>query len=287
MKKVVFLLPVILVSILLYAQPQANKSSSTNKISISIGQKIIVENTISMESSMSPGMDITNSTTSENLLEVKNNTDNNYTLSNSLTKIKVNMSMMGQASTYDSEKKEDQDSEIGKAFAGKLNKPTDIILDINTGKAIPAKQPEKKKEVEEGNPMQGLLQMLGDNGGDDAIVAGAFELIPQGKSTGDSWIDSSIDKTMKVVRTYTLKSVTDKEAVIGLLVIMDGTNTLEMQGMEIEFSSTTKTTGEIILNIETGLVKKKTSQSEITGSFQMMGQSVPISAKANSTSTYK
>lgn len=287
MKNIVFLLPVILLSTLLSAQPQANKFSLPNKISLSIGQKIIVENTISMESSMSPGMDINNSTTSENLLEVKNNTDNNYTLSNSLTKIKVNMSMMGQATTYDSEKKEDQDSEIGKAFARKLNKPTDIILDINTGKAILAKQPEKKKEVEEGNPMQGLLQMLGDNGGDDAIVAGAFELIPQGKSTGDSWIDSTVDKTMKVVRTYTLKSVTDKEAVIGLSVIMDGTNTLEMQGMEIEFSSTTKTTGEIILNIETSLVKKKTSQSEITGSFQMMGQSVPISAKANSSSTYK
>ena len=287
MKKIVFLLPVILVSALLSAQPQASKSSLTNKISLSIGQKIIVENSISMESSMSPGMDITNSTTSENLLEVKNNTDNNYTLSSSLTKIKVNMSMMGQATTYDSEKKEDQDSEIGKAFAAKLNKPTDIILDINTGKAIPAKQPEKKKEVEEGNPMQGLLQMLGDNGGDDAIVAGAFELIPQGKNAGDIWIDSTVDKTMKAVRTYTLKSIIDKEAVIGLSVIMDGTNTIETQGMEIEFSSTTKTTGEIILNIETGLVKKKTSQSEITGSFQMMGQSVPISAKANSTSTYQ
>ena len=107
------------------------------------------------------------------------------------------------------------------------------------------------------------------------MVSGAFELIPQGKIIGDSWSDSTVEKNSKLVRTYTLKSITEKEAVIQLSAVMDATNTIEMQGMEMEFSSTTKTTGEITTDIATGLVKKKTSQADISGSFQVMGQSVP------------
>lgn len=287
MKKIASFLPVILVTTLLHAQTQVIKTVVPNKISLTIGQKITVQSSISIESSLAPGMDVTNNSTSENILEVKSSTDKNYTIGSTLTKIKVNMDMMGQATTYDSEKKEDQESEMGKAFAEKLNKPTDVILDINTGKASVEKKIEEKKNPVDGDPMQGLLKIMGDNGGDDAVVTGAFEIVPQGKNTGDNWSDSTVEKNMKVVRTYTLKSVTGKEAVIQLNMVMDAASTLSTQGMEVEFNSTTKTTGEIITDIETGLVKKKTTQADISGSFQLMGQAVPISAKANSTITYK
>ena len=287
MKKIASFLPVILVTTLLHAQTQVTKPVVPNKISLTIGQKITVQSSISIESSLAPGMDVTNNSTSENILEVKSSTDKNYTIGSTLTKIKVNMDMMGQATTYDSEKKEDQESEMGKAFAEKLNKPTDVILDINTGKASVEKKIEEKKNPVDGDPMQGLLKIMGDNGGDDAVVTGAFEIVPQGKNTGDNWSDSTVEKNMKVVRRYTLKSVTGKEAVIQLNMVMDAASTLSTQGMEVEFNSTTKTTGEIITDIETGLVKKKTTQADISGSFQLMGQAVPISAKANSTITYK
>ena len=287
MKKIASFLPVILVTTLLHAQTQVTKPVVPNKISLTVGQKITVQSSISIESSLAPGMDVTNNSTSENILEVKSSTDKNYTIGSTLTKIKVNMDMMGQATTYDSEKKEDQESEMGKAFAEKLNKPTDVILDINTGKASVEKKIEEKKNPVDGDPMQGLLKIMGDNGGDDAVVTGAFEIVPQGKNTGDNWSDSTVEKNMKVVRTYTLKSVTGKEAVIQLNMVMDAASTLSTQGMEVEFNSTTKTTGEIITDIETGLVKKKTTQADISGSFQLMGQAVPISAKANSTITYK
>ena len=286
MKNVTLILLGIFATSLLNAQTQINKPVFTKKIALSTGQKIIVENTLSVEASLSPGMDVNNSTTSENLLEVKNSTDKNYTISSSLTKMKVNMSVMGQTTSYDSDKKEDRDSDMGKALGDKLNKSTDIIMDIN-GKTSPSTKTEKKKDTEEGNPMQGVLQMLSDNGSDDVAVAGAFELIPQGMGVGDSWSDSSVAKDMKIVRTYILKSITDKEAVILLTAVMEAVNTVEMQGMSMEFNSTTKTTGEIITDIETGQVKKKTTLADINGSFQLMGQSVPISAKANSTSIYK
>ena len=286
-KKTVFTLLALVATGLIYAQ--GGKPVLTNKISLITGQKIIVENVVSIESSLSPGMDVSNNTTSENMLEVKSGTDKNYTVSSTLTKMKVNMTMMGQATTYDSEKKEDQNTDIGKAFADKLNKPTNIIIENNTGTAIsPEKKETPKKDAAKGaDPMQGLFQALGSGGSDESLVEGAFELIPQGKNIGDSWSDSTVDAKTKLTHSYTLKSITGKEAVIQLNMVLDAVNNIELQGMQMDFSSTTKTTGEILVNIETGLVRKKTTQADISGTIQLMGQSVPITGKAISTTTYQ
>ncbi len=286
MKKITLALAGLLTGMLVFSQNQATKPVFINKITVPIGQKIVAESSISMEASLSPGMDVVNKTTSQNTLEVKSSTDKNYTITSTLTKLKVDMEMMGQATNYDSEKKEDQESEVGKNFASTLNKPQDLVIDNATGRDMTEKKEETKKEPTESNPAQGLLSMFADNSSDGPVTS-AFELIPFGKNIGDNWSDSSIDKDAKVVRTYTLKSVVDKEATIQLDVVMDATHTFELQGISMEFTSTTKTTGEIITDITTALVKKRTTLSTITGHIQLMGQEVPITAKANSTITYK
>ncbi len=286
MKKISFTVLCIFAVGLMHAQTQGNKPASTGKIMLSSGQKIIVVTTLSVESSLSPGMDITNNTVSENILEVKSASDKNYTISNTLTKLKVNMEMMGQPNSYDSEKKEDQNSDIGKTFADKLNKPADVIVDNTTGVASSVKKPEQKKDIDAGDPTQGLLQMFGDNSA-DAIVSGAFELIPNGKNIGDTWADSTIEKDLKVFRNYTLKEITDTGAVIQLNTTMESVNTMEIQGMQMDMNSNTQSSSEVIVDTATSLVKKRTTQATVTGSFQVMGQSIPITAKASTISTYK
>lgn len=258
----------------------------TNKIVLNKNQKIEVLTNVSMEASLSEGMNILNKTSSVNIMDVKDSTTGFYTITNTLTKLKVDMEMMGQANNFDSEKKEDLESEIGKNFAGRLNKPQDMTINNITGKDTAVTKKEDKKEVDENNPSGGLMSMFADNSF-EATVTGAFELIPQGKKIGDSWSDSSLTKEMKVFRRFTLKSVADNEATIQLNVSIDATNTVELQGMAMEFTSNTKTSGEIITDIMTGLVKLRTTQSDINGSFQVMGQAVPVTAKASSTTTYK
>lgn len=286
MKKTCFTLLAIFAAGLMYAQTTTRKPALSSKILLSNGQKIVVNTIVSVESSLSPGMDVTNNTTSENVLEVKNTTDKNYTISNTLTKLKVNVDMMGQNTSYDSDKKEDQGTDIGKSFADKLNKPSDVIIDNATGIAAAVKKPEEKKDIDEGNPMQGLLQMFGDNG-DDAIVSGAFQLIPPGKNVGDTWYDTSTEAKLKILRSYTLKAITDSGAVIQLNATMEGANTVEIQGMQMEVNTSTQTISDLVFDVATGQVRKKTTRATVSGSFQVMGQSVPISAKANTVSTYK
>ena len=289
MKKILFLLPGIFASATLLAQPNSVKPVFTNKILLSAGQKIIVQSSLTAESSLSPGVDVSNTTNSENTIEVRNISEKNYTLSSSLTKMQVNMNMPGNSTSYDSEKKEDRETDLGKTFSEKLNKPVEVILDVNTGKATTTqmKPANNKKETDEGNPMQGMLQVMGDAGGTEALVEGAFELIPQGKNAGDSWSDSSSAKNLKMMKTYTLKSVTGNEAVIGYSMSVDAVNSMEMQGMQMEISSITKSTGEIIVDILTGLVRKKTTQSDVQGNMLLMGQSIPVNAKATTTITYQ
>ena len=131
-----------------------------------------------------------------------------------------------------------------------------------------------------------MLKMFSESS-DDGVVSGAFKLVPQGKNVGDQWADTTTEKDQKTIRTYTLKSVSGNDALIQLDIVTTANTKLDMQGMEFEIKTTTKTSGDITTDINTGLLKTKNTKSEITGSLQLMGQDVPISATVNTTNTYK
>ena len=251
------------------------------------GQKIIIESNTDIQASLTMGMELTSSSATVNALEVKNSTTNNYNISNALTKMKVSMNMMGQSNSYNSDNKEGNNEEMAKIFDEKMNKQVDVLVDNKTGAAsIEKKKVKKADDTDDADPTAGLMKMFADNS-DEAIVAGAFEIVPKGKSIGDSWADTTSAKDMKMIRTNTLKSINGNEAVIQSVIVSTGTNKLNFQEMEFEVKSETKTNGDIVMDISTGLVKKRTSIADITGSIQMMGQDMPISAKATTTSTYK
>lgn len=267
------------------AQNAAVNPISTPRILLKPGQKIIASGSIVMEADMGMGMQLNSNTVSENTLEVKSNTDKEYTITCTLTKVKVDFDMAGQSSSYDSEKNPNPTSDMDKTIAENLNKPVDVILDNTSGKAA-LKVPKEKKDAEEANPMGGLLNTFAESS-EETIVSGAFELVPAGKKPGDTWTDTSKGKDMTTIRNYTLKSVTGDEAVIQLNAVTTASNKLDFQGMEFEFKSTTKSTGEITTDINTGQIKNKNTKADITGTIQIMGQEMPVTSKVTSTTTYK
>ncbi len=262
------------------------QSGASNKLKLTNGQKIIVESATHIEASFGMGMELNSNSTAVNSLQVKNISEKTSTVSNTLTKMKVDMNLMGQANNYDSENKDGNNADMAKIFDERLNKTTDVDIDNNTGSPVEQKKIVAPKDTEGGNPADDLMKMF-SNTSDDGIVAGAFEIIPAGKSIGDKWSDSVDVKDMKTVRTYTLKSISGNEAVIQLDIAVKAVNMLNFQEMEFEIKSDTKSTGEIITDITTGVVKKRTSTSDISGSLQMMGQDMPITAKTTSTLIYK
>ena len=277
----------IYVSLIALALSAIAFAQSTDKIKLANGQKIVVESTTDIQATLTMGMELTSTSASVNALEVKNSSPDNYIISNTLTKLKMNTNMMGQANNYDSENKSGNNEDISKVFDDKLNKPGDITIDNTSGLAVAEKKKQSQADVDETNATADIMKIFSDNASDDAIVSGAFEMVPKGKAIGDSWADTAISKEMKTIRTYTLKSISGNEAVIQSNVISTAVNKLNFQEMEFEVKSETKTNGEILTDISTGLVKKRTSVADITGSIQMMGQDMPISAKATSTNIYK
>ena len=286
MKKIYFSVSCMLVWGLCFAQPLSTAVSPAGKIKLTNGQKIVVENTTDIQASLIMGMEVTGKSITVNLLEVKNSTDKDYTISSTLTKLKVNMNMMGQPNNYDSENKESNNEEMAKIFDERMNKPVDVIIDNSTGASLTEKKKAKKQDADDTNPADELMKMFSDNS-DDAIVSGAFAIIPQGKSTGDSWADTTTAKDLKVIRKYTLNAVSGSEATIQTDIVSNAVSKLNFQGMEFEIKTETKTKAEIIADINTGLVKKRTSTADISGSIPMMGQDMPMSAKVTSSATYK
>ncbi len=286
MKKIYIAVSCLFVTGLSFAQPLSTGVSPAGKIKLTNGQKIIVENTTDIQASLIMGMEVTGKSITVNLLEVKNSTDKDYTISSTLTKLKVNMNMMGQPNNYDSENKESNNEEMAKIFDERMNKPVDVIIDNLTGASLTEKKKAKKQDADDTNPADELMKMFSDNS-DDAIVSGAFAIIPQGKSTGDSWADTTTAKDLKVIRKYTLNAVSANEATIQADIVSNAVSKLNFQEMEFEIKTETKTKAEIIADINTGLVKKKNSTADISGSIPMMGQDMPISAKVTSSGTYK
>jgi hypothetical protein len=288
MKRIYISLVALIISGYVFAQPlNTSTGLQAGKIKLTNGQKIVIESNTDIQASLTMGMELTSNSATINALEVKNSSSENYTISNTLTKMKVNMNMMGQSNAYDSDNKQGNNEDMAKIFDEKMNKAVDVVIDNKTGAALAGKKKEKKADdADAANPAADLMKMFADNS-DEAMVAGAFEIVPAGKSVGDSWADSTTGKDMKMVRSYTLKSVTGNEAVIQSTIVATGTNKLNFQEMEFEVKSETKTNGEIVTDISTGLVKKRTTVADITGSIQMMGQDMPISAKATTTNTYK
>lgn len=269
------------------AQPTNNGAASSEKIRLANGHKITVESTTEIEASLAMGMQLNSSTAVINTLEVKNSTADHYIISNTLTKLKMTNDMMGQSNNYDSENKTGNSEEMSKLFDDKVNKSVDVTINNTTGQTVGEKKKQKQADIDETNATADFMKIFSDNASDDAVVSGAFEMAPKGKSVGDTWADTTNGKDMKTIRSFTLKSITGNEAVIQIKAVTTSVNKLNFQEMEFEVKSETKTNGETVTDISTGLVKKRTSVADITGSIQMMGQDMPITAKSTTTYIYK
>ena len=262
-------------------------SQNSNPIKIEKDRLILATVVSSSDMDMGMGMQMKTSNIASNKLLIIGVDATVYQLSNTVTKLKTDMDFMGQQTNYDSDKPADNESETGKAVAAKLNNPDTLSLDKLTGKVTRNKKSaEEMPEVNQGNPLAGLMSSM-NSSADVQVVENAFFIIPAGKKTGDSWSDSTSDKSMKSKRIFTIKSIEGNTATISYSGTIDVSGNQEIQGSEVAITMNTKLTGEIIFNPTTNLVSKRTMNSDINGTIEMMGQAMPVTAKVESSFTYQ
>ncbi len=280
MKKV-FVLFLSVISFTTFAQ------STTGKIVVKKGQHFIVESStdgVANLDMMGQSMEMKIGSTTKTTADIKDLKDNNYTITQIITDIKSSFSGMGQEKTFDSDKKEDMAGEAGALYKGKINVPKDVVI-TNEGKPVAATATSDSSTKKDDNPMGAIMDMIG--GGQDNIASALFLVIPGGKKAGDTWQDSTTSEGAKMKRIFTLHSIANKEAALTINTIMDINKTIQAQGMDMNAVMTSKINSEILVDVISNLQKENKSTMDVTGTIDIMGQSVPITSKATSITTVK
>lgn len=257
--------------------------SFTPVVKLTAGKRYMVNTTnkgsISQEA-MGQTMEIPMDVSIYSTLEVKAANTEGAQLSSTTSRLTLSVSMMGQDMNYDSDKKEDRDGQMGEALNDQINQTVTFKIDPG-GKVISStvvKPAIPKNDAATSNPM---LSMLGLS--ETALgLSPAVNLFNSGAEikVGSSFTDdngTSADGKIKTAITYTLAEIKDGIASFTLSGTSIVVKEVDMQGMQGTVNTSSKLTGEMLVDAVTGLLIKKTVSSSISGNTEIAGMSIPQS----------
>lgn len=252
-------------------------AQTKTKLKLSENKKYQVVNTLETNSStdvQGQSMESTVNVTSAYTIEVKGKSGENYNLSSTLSKINMNMSMMGQDIKFDSENKDDMNGQMGAALKDYINQPKDIKMD-QSGKVS-----YDSKDTSLGNLARQLH--LTQNGFGTQL---AFLPFPANAKVGTSWTENINNDGVSKITNYTIKDISGNLATVSFTSNDSITMKMEQNGMEISTKTSGKATGEEKVNMKTGVIQSSTSKGDASGTVNAMGQEFPMSTKITSNTT--
>ena len=273
--------------VLLFASITATAQNLTKKVSLAKGQQYEQVSLLNMNISqemMGQVMEMKMESTTNNLVEVKEASKTSYLVANTMKRMQMNMSGV-QEVKFDSDKKEDMDSQMGEAVKDKIGKTSELVLN-SQGIITEVKNKPAKDDAAVAGGMMG--NMLGSEGGEEkegANFSALANLPVKGVKVGESWSDSVVDKDTKVFTTYTLKEIKGNDGVVSMSGNMNVNRDMEQQGMTLQISMQGTILGEYIFDVATGIIKSKKANTKATGTVEAMGQSIPMTIDTTVTST--
>jgi hypothetical protein len=204
-----------------------------------------------------------------------------------MKKLKMNLSIMGQEKSIDSDNPEDLKGMLGDPIKDILASKNEFTVDAS-GKIVAVKAAEKKGKA--GNGMMDMF-LQGMNVGAASPTEGAssfFKILPaQEVGKGDTWKDSTSTAGTTMLTSYTVKDITDTEIVLDF--VSDGTldTKQDMMGMSVTVKGTIKSNGGITLDKATGLPKQKTVTTITDSAANLNGQEMNTKAKSTAVITVK
>ena len=269
----------VLSAILLFSCMHSN-AQYAKTISLKKGQTIVCSSKTNTESEMGMG-NMKNDINTASELTVIDENEKSYILTSTLSKMKMDMEGMGQNMSYDSDNKEDRESEMGKMIGEKLNSSDTFSLDKSTGSIKLLNVPSEGETSGSGG-----MSIMSGGDKDNQVVGDAFLIIPSDKKIGDSWNVTTTNKGLTTNKTYTLKTIDNNIALVELTGTTAGTVEQEVQGMTMNMTMDSKFKGEIKVNTQNGIVTESKNNADLNNSMDMMGQQMQISSKANTVSTF-
>jgi hypothetical protein len=262
-----------------------------NKLTFQKGQKLEmvskVNSAISMEM-MGQSINTKVDAIVTRTFDVEDVTANGATIEHKIKRVQMNAEVPMQGTqTFDSDSEKDMKSDEGKTMEKAMKNKYTLTVDA-AGKITAVKADDNnpnKDAAKEGDMMGNMM----------AQVAAGFELPKAGDasefavlpgkevSKGESWTDTSNKK--KAV--YTVADVTNTDIIVDFTEEGTTSRKQDAMGQELTITSKDKTTGKIVLDRKTGLLKEKTSTTASEGNLDMGGQSMPMNTKMTKTTTVK
>jgi hypothetical protein len=269
-------------AVLITGAATTSAQTITRKAEFKKGQQIEANSTMKMVMSMEmmgQSMDIVNNYKFTNKVNVTDVTPAENKLTATLTHVKMDMQAGPQSMSYDSEKAEDANSELGKAFSDKINKPFNVTTDKKG--MITASD---DKSTDEAADMAG--SMTGGMGESMTKVGSSLEIVanlPAGRNlkAGDTWVDSLTEQktNSKFVINYRVVSIQNGEATISFGGTVGRSGELQQGGMTMNMDMKGLLKGDLTMDPASGLIKTRKMNMEGDGKLEMMGQEIPFKMK--------
>lgn len=267
----------------------------SNKLTFQKGQKYeittVMDNNNTMEM-MGQSMDMKMNMTTTRTLDIENVDKNVATIESKVKRMQFNFEGMGQTQKFDSENEADMKGEGGKMAEKALKNKYSMKVDA-TGRILEVTPDDDNPNKADaavsgtmGGPMDGMME------GFDLPKTGSridLSILPATEvSKGSTWTDTtSANKDEKRKANYTVTGITDSEVQIEFTEVVNANTTQENMGMEVNIERKDQSSGKIILDRKTGLLKQQVVTTKTEATAEMMGQRMPMNATTTRTITVR
>ena len=222
--------------------------------------------------------------------KVTNTTEDNNTLHHQLQRIRFSFEGMGPKRSFDSNEEKDMNGPFGKPMKEMLGKTYDIVIDSN-GKTLMA-LPEKIQFAEMDNQMAIISSLLKDV--IDLVLPpqkgknSFFKVLPDSANgKGGTWTESYENENGKFDAAYALSDITDSTIIVDFAASSVTITKAVMMGTETTTTMNNKSTGKIVLDKITGIIREKTMNTESSGTTESAFGNLPVTSKTTTTINVK
>jgi len=222
--------------------------------------------------------------------KVTNTTEDNSTLHHQLQRIRFSFEGMGPKRSFDSNEEKDMNGPFGKPMKEMIEKTYDIIIDSN-GKTLMA-LPEKIQFAEMDNQMAIISSLLKDvidlvqppQKGKNSF----FKVLPDSATgKGSTWTETYENENGKFNAAYALSAITDSTLIVDFAASSVTITKAVMMGTETTTTMNNKSTGKIILDKITGIIREKTMNTESNGTTESAFGNLPVTSKTTTIISVK
>ena len=251
----------------------ANRTKAALKITKQVKQSTNIKTEVPGQGDVTQRMD--NTTTFS--YDVSATTAQGATAEIKITAVKTEAEMMGQEMSYDSQNPEDGSQEMGEEVKSLMKNPIKITLDAN-GLITSVKESEKLEASS--NKITGGELEKGE-------LLDVFFKVSKTVNLNDTWEDKVDTKEEKISSKYTYKSFENGIATIEQISTVNLDQKMEQMGTTMYAKLEGTMVNTFTVDVNTLLIKSKTSTTVLKGTIDAGGRSVPMSSFVQATETFQ